>query len=173
MDHVHWYRLLSASGTDERHPNPFFYVSSSEWNLYDYLSTIFRHQGLPPGAFLLSHFKRWYDFFRTGSTGHEDKYRRISRLVRVFAKQRFVLIGDNSQRDPVIYGALAAHYPERIHAIYIRNVKGRKAAITRQLFDQLTSFGVHTCLFDDNQEAIEHAISIGLISRAEAGLTRF
>lgn len=163
-DNVVWYNLLSRSGTQMPHLNPFFYVSSSEWNLYDYLHSIFAHNHLPQGSFLLSHFKWWLDFFKTGKTGHEDKYRRISRLLRVFPKQKFVLIGDNSQRDPIIYSALVADYPDRIIAVYIRNIKYKKAAMTMQLFKSLSYTKVNTCLFTTNREAIEHSISIGLIS---------
>lgn len=167
-DHVLWYNLLSRSGTEMRHLNPFFYVSSSEWNLYDYLQSIFAHNKLPHGSFLLSHFKRWFDFFKTGKTGHDDKYRRISRLLRVFPKQKFVLIGDNSQRDPIIYAALAKDHPDRIAAIYIRNIKPKKAAITLQLFKNLQETEkIQTCLFNTNREAIKHAVSIGLICQTD------
>jgi phosphatidate phosphatase APP1 len=160
---VHWYNHLSLSGTDPEHLNPFFYVSSSEWNLYDYLREIFDYNLLPTGSFLLSHFKQWYDFFKTGRTKHEDKYRRIDRLLRVFPKQKFVLIGDNSQRDPIIYTVLANHYPDRVVAIYIRNVKPRKAGISHQLFKNLTNKDIYTCLFNSNQDAFSHSVETGLI----------
>ncbi|WP_134088035.1 App1 family protein [Olivibacter sp. XZL3] len=163
-DHVVWYNLLSRSGAPSQQLNPFFYVSSSEWNLYDYLQRVFDHNGLPQGSFLLSHFKRWLDFFKAGKTGHEDKYRRISRLLRVFPKQKFVLIGDNSQRDPEIYTALANNYPDRVAAVYIRNIKNKKAATTLQLFKSFKDKGIRTCLFNTNREAIEHSVSIGLVS---------
>lgn len=164
-DHVAWYKMLSLSETDTEHPNPFFYVSSSEWNLYDYLHAIFSYNKLPPGSFLLSHFKRWYAFFKTGRTKHEDKYKRIARLLTVFPKQKFVLIGDNSQRDPIIYTALVNDYPDRIMAIYIRNIKKKRAIHTAQLFQVLPkAANIQTCLFDTNMEAIQHAISIGLIA---------
>jgi len=167
-DNVVWYNMLSRSGTDPEHLNPFFYVSSSEWNLYDYLHDIFSYNKLPAGSFLLSHFKRWHAFFKTGRTKHEDKYRRIARLLRVFPKQKFVLIGDNSQRDPIIYTALVNDYPDRITAIYIRNIKKKRTAHTLQLFNALSpAANIQTCLFNTNNEAIEHSVSIGLITREE------
>ena len=36
------YELLSAAHTTRDAPNPFFYISSSEWNLYDYLTLSLR-----------------------------------------------------------------------------------------------------------------------------------
>lgn len=35
----------------------------------------------------------------------------------------FILIGDDSQKDPEIYAEIAEKYPERVKEIYIRNVK--------------------------------------------------
>ncbi|GAA4799744.1 App1 family protein [Olivibacter ginsenosidimutans] len=163
-DNVYWYQLLSLSDTKQECSNPFFYVSSSEWNLYDYLHDIFKYNQLPSGSFLLSHFKRWFDFFKTGRTDHNDKYRRISRLLRVFPKQKFVLIGDNSQRDPMIYAALATNYPNRIKAIYIRNIKKKRATKTLQLLESMSDTEISICLFNTNNDAINHSKAIGLIS---------
>jgi len=172
--HVLWYRLLSTSYTTAGHTNPFFYVSSSEWNLYDYLQAIFDYNQLPVGSFLLSHFKRWHDFFKTGQTKHEDKYRRISRLLRVYPKQKFVLIGDNSQHDPLIYTALVNDYPDRIEAIYIRNIRPKKAAVTLRLLNSLSAAAVYTCMFDATEEAIAHSVAIGLIeSQHDVPLSSF
>ncbi|QNL50525.1 App1 family protein [Olivibacter sp. SDN3] len=164
-DNVIWYNLLSNAATETAHLNPFFYVSSSEWNLYDYLHEIFRYNGLPTGSFLLSHFKQWYNFFKSGRTKHDDKYRRIDRLLRVFPKQKFVLIGDNSQRDPIIYTALANRYPDRIVAIFIRNIKKRRSKFTLQLLKDLAKSDIRTCLFENNHEAIEFSLRIGLIQK--------
>lgn len=164
-DNVVWYNLLAKAATETVHLNPFFYVSSSEWNLYDYLREIFHHNGLPTGSFLLSHFKQWYGFFQSGRTKHDDKYRRIDRLLRVFPKQKFVLIGDNSQRDPIIYTALASNHPDRIVAIFIRNIKKKRSKFTLQLLNELAKSNIHTCLFQHNHEAIEHSLKIGLIQK--------
>ncbi|MBC7777021.1 MAG: hypothetical protein H7246_16435, partial [Phycisphaerae bacterium] len=46
-DVVRYYQLLSLAHTTPEVLNPFFYVSSSEWNLYDDLNEFFKHNGLP------------------------------------------------------------------------------------------------------------------------------
>ncbi|MEO6316364.1 MAG: phosphatase domain-containing protein [Chitinophagaceae bacterium] len=158
------YQLLSVSNTTLEAPNPFFYVSSSEWNLYDYLEDFFSFNGLPKGAFLLNHIKRWTELLKTGKTTHEGKLIRVARILIAFPHQRFILIGDNTQRDPVIYKAIAEKYPERIHAVYIRNVHRRHEVATRELLlDLQNRTGVQTCLFTDSSEAIAHSKAIGLI----------
>lgn len=158
-----WYQLLSFSATVKDMPNPFFYVSSSEWNLYDNIRKIFEHNQLPNGVFLLSHLKRFKDVFKTGKTRHEAKKDRIARILRIFPNQKFVLIGDNSQRDPVIYSAIAEEFPGRVYAVFIRDVRKKKRKSTTVLMDMLAQKGIKTNLFRHNTDAIAYSKEIGLI----------
>lgn len=157
------YTALALSHTDVGQPNPFFYVSSSEWNLYDYLLETFRYNNLPEGAFLLNQIKRWKDLLKTGKTGHEGKLIRVMRILDAFPNQKFVFFGDNSQKDPAIYTAIAEKYPKNISAVYIRNVRKERESQTRMLLDRIEAQNVRTCLFDSSEEAISHSKSIGLI----------
>ena len=162
-DAVRHYGLLAVANTTPGMPNPFFYVSSSEWNLYDYLREFFHFNGLPQGIFLLNQIKRWYQLLKTGKTKHEGKLIRVVRIIDAFPKQQFVLLGDNSQSDPSIYTAISNKYPEKIFAIYIRNIHAVNETATKELFKTLQNKSTHTCLFNNNSEAIEHAKTIGLI----------
>lgn len=158
------YHLLSISNTTPDAPNPFFYVSSSEWNLYDYLEDFFSFNGLPKGAFLLNHIKRWTELLHTGKTKHEGKLLRVMRILQAFPHQQFILFGDNTQRDALIYKAIAEKYPYRIHAVYIRNVQPDHAAATKILLGELQKdTGINTCFFNNSHEAMAHSIAIGLI----------
>jgi phosphatidate phosphatase APP1 len=157
------YSALALSHTKTDQPNPFFYVSSSEWNLYDYLLETFRYNNLPEGAFLLNQIKRWKDLVKTGKTGHEGKLIRVMRILDAFPNQKFVFFGDNSQKDPSIYTAIAEKYPKNISAVYIRNVRKEKESETRSLLARIEAQDVRTCLFNDSEEAMEHSKSIGLI----------
>lgn len=162
-DVVKYYRLLALAHTEPTVLNPFFYVSSSEWNLYDDLNEFFKHNELPKGAFLLNKIKRWYQLFKTGGTKHQGKLIRIARILEAFHKQRFVLLGDNSQSDPAIYTAIANKYPDNIVAIYIRNISLEKELPTNDLMASIQNKAIHTCLFKHTDEAILHSRSIGLI----------
>lgn len=157
------YSLLSAAHTTPEAPNPFFYVSSSEWNLYDYLVDVFRFRKLPEGAFLLNQIKRWYEMLKTGKTKHQGKLLRIARIFEAFPNQRFVLLGDNSQSDPDIYFKLAEKYGSRVHAVYIRVVNSRRLPVTTQTLASLEAKGIKVCLFTHSAEAIAHSRAIGLI----------
>lgn len=157
------YSALALSHTEINQPNPFFYVSSSEWNLYDYLLETFRYNNLPEGAFLLNQIKRWKDLVKTGKTGHEGKLIRVMRILDAFPNQKFVFFGDNSQKDPTIYTMIAEKYPKNILAVYIRNVRKEREEETLALLDRIEAQNVRTCLFDSSEEAMSHSKSIGLI----------
>ncbi len=160
---VKHYDLLAASHTTKDVPNPFFYVSSSEWNLYEDLNEFFKHNNLPKGTFLLNTIKRWFELLKTGKTKHEGKMLRIMRILDTFPKQQFILLGDNTQSDPDIYTAIAKRFPGKIFAIYINNVRPAKEMTTRKALDSLKETVTFTCLHKDNFEAMAHSKAIGLI----------
>lgn len=159
---VHYHQLQYAYGNGNN-PNPFFYVSSSEWNLYNYLVEFLQVQKMPEGILLLNQLKRWNELWKTGKTRHQGKFARIVRVMEAFPEQSFVLMGDNSQQDPAIYAAVAAHFPNRIKAVYIRAVVKKRKAATDALLAPLQKAGIPCCLFTESKKAIEHSREIGLI----------
>ena len=161
-DVVHFYQLLSLSHTTASVPNPFFYVSNSEWNLYDYLSDFFTENKLPEGIFLLTDFKRWTEMFNIGKT-KKGKGERMRRILEVYPNQRFVLLGDNSQKDPLIYSEIANEHPDRIAAIYIRNVREDKMTATMSTLSTIRNLDIAINVFDHTSEAIDHATKNGII----------
>jgi phosphatidate phosphatase APP1 len=163
-DVVKHYDLLAYAHTESTVPNPFYYVSSSEWNLYDDLNEFFKHNKIPKGVFLLNQIKRWYQFWKTGNTKHEGKMLRIMRILTTFPKQKFILLGDNSQADPSIYSSIASRYPGTIYAIYIHNVVQRHEAAAKKILSEAEKQGVFCCVYKDHHTAIEHSRAIGLIT---------
>jgi phosphatidate phosphatase APP1 len=131
--------------------------------LYNDLVVFFRYNHLPEGVFLLNQIKKWYQFVKTGKTTHEGKLIRIVRIMEAFPNQQFVLLGDNSQKDPFIYEAIAKKYPDRIYAVYIRNVYGKKEATTKEILQKIEASNVHTCFYNHSTDAIAHSREIGLI----------
>ncbi|RYY43767.1 MAG: DUF2183 domain-containing protein [Chitinophagaceae bacterium] len=158
------YEKLVKAYTEPNVPNPFFYVSSSEWNLYYDLKSFFSFNKLPEGIFLLSQMKQWFQLFKTGQTKHTGKLTRIFRIMEAFPKQKFVFFGDNSQADPHIYAAIADKFPDRVFAIYIRNIRPSQETVASQtLSGILAAETIHTLLFNHTDEAMAHAKKIGLI----------
>jgi phosphatidate phosphatase APP1 len=164
---VRHYQLLAQSGATAESANPFFYVSSSEWNLYEYILEFASVNNIPRGVFLLSQLKRFSQLLKTGQNNHGTKFTRIVRIMQAFPKQRVVLLGDSSQQDPYIYEAIVKHFPKQVHAVYIRDVFERNYENVSAVLQKIEAAGVPCLLFKHSQDAILHSVKIGLIT-AEA-----
>lgn len=157
------YQLLSDAVNKERMPRPFFYVSSSEWNLYAYIREFCRMHGLPEGVFLLSQLKPLMRLLKSGQQNHGTKFTRISRILKHYPHMRFILLGDDSQEDPHIYEAITKHFSTQIIAVYLRHVRNSRYAATQEVADVIIARGIPCCYFKHSSEAIAHSEKIGLI----------
>ena len=164
---VRHYQLLAQGNTDPSAPNPFFFVSSSEWNLYDYLLEFSRVNDLPQGVYLLNVLKQFNQLLKTGQNNHNGKFMRIVRIMEGYPNQRFVLLGDSSQQDPYIYEAVVKHFPRQIHAVYIRDIYAKNQDKARQVLTNIEQAGVPCCFFTHSSEAILHSRKIGLIKEVD------
>ena len=75
-----------------------------------------RHRGFPMGPVLLR------DLLGTAA-GREQKAGRIQEILDLHPKLPFVLIGDSGEKDPEIYADIVRAYPDRVLAVYIREVR--------------------------------------------------
>ncbi|RYZ28375.1 MAG: DUF2183 domain-containing protein, partial [Chitinophagaceae bacterium] len=166
---VRHYQLLAKSNTTDDNPNPFFFVSSSEWNLYEYILEFTAVNHIPKGIFLLSQLKMFSELFKTGQNNHGTKFTRIVRIMQAFPNQRVILLGDSSQQDPYIYESIVKHYPKQVHAVYIRDVFERNYEKVREVLNRIEATGVPCLLFKHSEDAILHSVKIGLIAAADAG----
>ncbi len=157
------YRLLSMAHATTSIPNPFFYVSSSEWNLYFYIREFSRKENMPRGILLLNQIKRFGDLLKSGQGKHSGKYVRIVRILESYPDHKYILLGDNSQEDPEIYYRVVRDFPGKIFAVYIRNVNKRKDIETKSFLKRIETTGVHSCYFVHSREAIAHSKFLGLI----------
>lgn len=164
---VNHYQLLALAKTTKEHPNPFFYVSSSEWNLYDFIKEFTRKNELPEGVYLLSQIKSLSQVWKTGATKHSTKFMRIARILEAYPTQKFVLFGDDSQQDPTIYAGIVSHFPGRIISVYLRHVYEKNISNVRELIKKIEDAGVECCHFEHSKDAIEHSYKIGLLERTE------
>jgi len=107
---------------------PFFYVSSSEWNLYSPLVDFFQLNELPDGVFLLQDLNySIFKFWKSGGGNHQHKKEKIRELMLFYPKLDIILFGDNGQSDPLIYKAIADEFPERVKAVILRRIKNHKS----------------------------------------------
>ncbi len=161
---INHYQLLAANNQPAHQANPFFYVSGSEWNLYDFIAEFSVANHLPKGVFLLSQLKRLSGFLRSGQNDLTTKFVRITRIIEAFPHLHFVLLGDDSQKDPEIYFSIASHFPDNILAVYIRAVHRSNSEKTQSVLNEIESKGISCCYFKHSAEAVVHSKMIGLIS---------
>lgn len=153
-----FYRALhDSSGSG----NPIFYVSSSPWNLYDVIADFLEAQDIPPGPLLL----RDWDLGRSLLSGRSHKHTRIREIFASFPRMPFILVGDSGQEDPEIYSALVNDFPERVLAIYIRNVSHtpERATAIGELAKTVQKAGSALVLADDTLTVARHAAEHGWI----------
>ena len=164
---VHHYQLLSKAASTINVPNPFFYVSSSEWNLYNYISEFSRKNELPQGIYLLGQLKTFKQVFKTGQNNHSTKFMRIARIIEAFPMQHFILLGDDSQMDPAIYLSIVQHFPDQIKYVYLRHVSKKKHEEVKDIVRKINEAGVLCCYFTHSRDAIKHSKETGLIEMIE------
>jgi phosphatidate phosphatase APP1 len=157
------YKALAAGG-DGAEQNPFFYVSSSPWNLYDFLVEFMAYNGLPEGPFFLADYG--LDREKLIKQRHADhKLAAIATIAGAYSHLPLLLIGDSGQHDPEIYLAAARAIPGRIAAIYIRHVSDeRRAGQVAALAAEAHALGVPMLLAPDTAAVVEDAARRGFIA---------
>lgn len=164
-DVVPHYQALSSAGRSlNEEQNAFFYVSSSEWNLYRFILKFTEIHDLPKAVLLLKDIKSSLtDFLWTGRGSHNHKFEKIKHILEFYPNLKYVLLGDDSQKDPFLYEAICKIFPVTVKAVYIRKTgKSKKTNVTKVL-KNLETIGVSVCYFSHSSEAIEHSKNIGLI----------
>jgi phosphatidate phosphatase APP1 len=160
----HYQALSNAGRVTDGEQNAFFYVSSSEWNLYRFVIKFTEIHKLPKAVLLLKDIKSsLVDFFRTGRGGHNHKFEKIKHILEFYPNLKYVLLGDDSQHDPFLYEAICKIFPVSIIAVYIRQTDQKKKGKVSIVMKNLESLNVSTCYFSNSSEAITHSKSIGLI----------
>lgn len=151
-------------GAHNKYPNPVFYVSNSDWNLYDLICEFCRLNGIPKGPILMNNFKKNLIAKKAKNTIHDHKQEKIRLILELYPHMSLILIGDSGQHDPEIYTALAKEYPERIKAIYIRNVGIRSKIVNFEYVQNETAkLNIPMILVRDSAEAAKHAARSGYI----------
>ncbi|MCA9173356.1 MAG: App1 family protein [Planctomycetales bacterium] len=115
--------MVSLYRAWEQQGAAFHYVSSSPWQLFAPLEQWRVGVGYPEGSFHLRQFRLGQHVLRRLlRIRRQGKARIIQQLIRQFPQRKFLLVGDSSEHDPEIYGALARRYPRQVANVFIRNV---------------------------------------------------
>jgi phosphatidate phosphatase APP1 len=140
-------------------------VSSSEWNLYRFITKFTEIHKLPKAVLLLKDIKTSLtDFFMTGRGNHNHKFDKIKHILEFYPNLEYVLLGDDSQHDPFLYEAICKIFPVTVKAVYIRQTGETKKEKIITVMKNLETLNVSICYFKNSSEAIAHSKSIGIIA---------
>jgi phosphatidate phosphatase APP1 len=168
-------RLYKMIARDHLAPaRPFFYISSSPWNLYGFIAEFMELNAIPHGPMFLKDYG--FDRGQFIHKGHDDhKLEAIERVMRFYPDLRFLLIGDNGQRDVTIYAKVVEDFRERVAAVFIRDVDGScREGPEGELLEQISAAGVPTFCGSGFDDAIAVVETLGLdrpVEAAQAVLT--
>ena len=112
-DEVHTGDRLAATH------HPFFYVSSSPWNLFSYLVAFQKSRNLPLGPIMLRDWGLNRETFGSSSHG-AHKGAAIADILDTYPDLRFALIGDDTQGDLPAFARAVADHPGQVRAVFIR-----------------------------------------------------
>ena len=115
-------RLVTA------HPDaPVLYLSTGAWNVAPALTRFLSRNLYPPGPLLLTDWGPTTDrWFRSGQA---HKRATLERLAREFPDVRWLLVGDDGQKDQEIYGNFVASHPDNVAAVAIRQLSPTQSVL--------------------------------------------
>lgn len=155
-----FYRALRTglSGADD---NPVVFVSRGPWSIYPVLTDFFRARGIAERPILL--LREWGLTLQSPWPRRARAHKRdlIAEVMDVYGESTFVLIGDNGQHDPELYAELAREHPDRIRAVYIRDIDA--SAARRQQVETLFGALDVPMVAGDTAAMARDAVARGLI----------
>jgi len=113
----------TIAGNHRAPARPIFYVSSSPWNLYGFLLEFMELNGIPHGPMFLKDYGVNAEEL-VGKSHDAHKLEAIETVLAFYPRHRFLLIGDNGQRDVSIYAKVVGEFGSRIAGVFIRDVDG-------------------------------------------------
>ena len=146
---------------------PFFYVSSSPWNLFSYLVAFQRSKKLPLGPLLLRDWGLNRATFGSSSHGLH-KSAAIKEILATYPDLRFALIGDDTQGDLPAFAQVVERHPGRIAAVFVRIAASEKLTAEEEAGKEtIEAAGVPFWLGEDYVEGERFLRSLGFTPGGE------
>ncbi|MEJ5912872.1 App1 family protein [Pseudokineococcus sp. 1T1Z-3] len=110
---------------------PVLYLSTGAWNVAPALTRFLHRHLYPRGPLLLTDWgptpDRWF------RNGRLHKERTLRRLAEEFPHVRWLLVGDDGQRDESVYAAFARERPGSVAAVAIRHLSPTESVLAQGL----------------------------------------
>ena len=131
-----------------------YFVSKSESNLFDVITSFIKHNGLPSGLLLLTPYRTLLKLM-TEKKEKDFKLNNIDFIIKNSGDKKFVLFGDDTQMDMEIYTSLVKKYPGRIVKIYIRRTKRKLNRKKLHQWETLQSVFARSVLFTKDTDVVQ------------------
>ena len=159
------YRAL-YDGSSGGESNPMLYVSRAPWGIYEVIEEFFVRHNIPVGPVLF--LREWGLSWTSPLPRKAEDHKRdlIRNMLALYHDLPFVLIGDSGQHDPEVYHRIVAENPNRVLAVYIRNVSRTPDRVNQieKLAAAVADAGSSMVLAADSLAMAEHAVGVGLIA---------
>ncbi|WP_337189589.1 phosphatase domain-containing protein [Aurantiacibacter rhizosphaerae] len=146
---------------------PFFYVSSSPWNLFAYLVAFQRMRGLPLGPIKLRDWGLNRETFGKSSHG-SHKTDAIFEILEMYPDMKFALIGDDTQGDFPAFASVVKEFPDQIAAVFMRTVSEEKFSAEEEAsITAIRDTGIPLWMGDDYATGLEFLRANGFTPSGE------
>jgi len=135
------------------------YLSNSEQNLYPLIYRFLKINGFPQGPLFLKQMRKlWHVVINVKMPPRDmHKITTLEEILTLFPDKKFILMGDNTQRDLAIYLSAAEKFHGSIRYIIIRKVIKKKSEenLIQRSIEQLQRKGVGFYYADEFPNAFE------------------
>ena len=125
------------------------YLSKSEGNLFGLITSIFKFHKLPLGSLFLTQYLDFKGLVKgTKAKNHKEKYLRL--ILGNMPSKKFILLGDDTQKDMEVYASVAKDFGDRILKVYIRQTGLTRNESQELLWKNLENTGLNAIYFTDD-----------------------
>jgi phosphatidate phosphatase APP1 len=132
-------------------PTNVYYVSKSESNLFAILNSFIIKNKLPKGALLLTPYLNFRQLLK-GKKGKDFKLNTINFIIKNSLDKKFILFGDDTQKDMEVYASIVKSFPNKIERIYIRQTKKQLSKQKITLLKNLRNSFPKTIYFNEETD---------------------
>ena len=132
-------------------PTNVYYVSKSESNLFAILNSFIKKNKLPKGVLLLTPYLNFKQLLK-GKKGKDFKLNTINFIIKNSLDKKFILFGDDTQKDMEVYATVVKSFPDKIERIYIRQTRKQLSKQKATLLNNLKDTFSKTIYFNEEKD---------------------
>ena len=137
-----------------------YYVSKSESNLFGMLSYFIKYESnFPQGILFLTPYINFFQLLFSDKP-KDFKKEKIAFILKNSSQKKYILFGDDSQKDMEIYYDIVNLFPNRILKIYIRQTKSKSSTKQIAMWENLEKLNIPIAYFNDGIDFQKEIIAL-------------